>query len=497
MDFMNRHKKKLILIGSCAALFLLFIVIINLEQLNLHLASILRILRPVLIGLVIAYLCNPFFRFYERRLFSKIQPNSFRRVISLFFTYLTLFAIVFVLLLMILPQLIESIKDFADNFDTRMHSALDDLNGIIASINGMLPPTENGQPLIPALSSVMIVEKLHELVEQLLPQDTNILDHLSPELIGSIFNVAGDVLAIIGDVIFGLFISLYLLASKEKRYAQIMRARRALFNDGTNERITRICTTADRSFGGFFKGKLTDSAIVGVLTYCLISIFQVPYAILIAAVVAITDIIPVIGPFIGVIPSAVIILLTDPPKVIPFLLMILVIQQIDGNIIAPKILGEHTGISSLCVLIAITTMGAIWGFVGMVLGVPLFATIIELSSEFMDARLRKKGLPVDTSHYASDTIQEEEEEKQPFFKRLFTSRYKAHQSGVRSNTLTDAEKLQIETYAIARRHRLFSENSAEAVAQFKAEKESLKEQINQRSAAGNSETETTADKQSK
>lgn len=478
MEFLKQHKKKAILIGICAAAFLLFIIILNAEQLNLRINTFLRILRPLLIGLVIAYLCNSFFRFYERKLFAKIQPHSIKRGLSLICTYLTLFAIVLILLLMILPQLISSIKDFADNFDVRMHSFLEDINGLITSVNSLLPSNENGTPILPTLSSEMIVEKLHEVIDQLLPQDTNILEYLSPELIGSIFNMAGDVITIFGDIIFGLFISLYLLATKEKRYAQIMRARRALFNDQVNAHITRVCTIADRSFGGFFKGKLTDSAIVGVLTYCLISIFQVPYAILIAAVVAITDIIPVIGPFIGVIPSAVIILLTDPPKVIPFLLMILVIQQIDGNIIAPKILGEHTGVSSLCVLIAITTMGAIWGFAGMILGVPLFATIMELSTSILDARLRKKGLPVDTAHYASDTIQEETEEKQPFFRRLFAARHTSKAESGRSSALTDAEKLQIETYAIARRNRIFSENSAEAMAQFKAEKEKLKQQKN-------------------
>jgi hypothetical protein len=136
----------------------------------------------------------------------------------------------------------------------------------------------------------------------------------------------------------------------------------------------------------------------------MISIFQVPYAILIAAVVAVTDIIPVVGPFIGIVPAAVIILLTDPPKLIPFLLIILLIQQVEGNIISPKILGEQTGISSLCVIIAISVMGAIWGFAGMILGVPLFATVIELISDYLDGRLRKKGLPVQTEYYATDTM---------------------------------------------------------------------------------------------
>jgi predicted PurR-regulated permease PerM len=183
-----------------------------------------------------------------------------------------------------------------------------------------------------------------------------------------------------------------LLINKEKRYAQIMRFRRAFLSDKVNTFITTVCTTADRSFGGFLRGKILDSSIVGVLVYCLISLVGVPYAILLAVIVAITDIVPVIGPFIGVIPSAVIVLLTDPGKVIPFLLCILLVQQIDGNILAPKILGENTGISSLCVIIAISTMGSLFGLIGMIIGVPLMAVIYDLVRKFVysDKRLRRR-----------------------------------------------------------------------------------------------------------
>ena len=218
---------------------------------------------------------------------------------------------------------------------------------------------------------------------------------LSGNTILLLFEYIEDAFFVITDIIFGLFISIYLLAGKERIYAQVMRTRKALFNQRINERITRVCDIADRSFGGFLRGKILDSTIVGVLVYIIISIMEVPYALLIAVLIGITDIVPVVGPFIGVIPSAVIILLTNPIKVIPFLLCILIVQQIDGNIIAPKILGENTGVSSLCVMIAITVMGAIWGLAGMVLGVPFFATIIELTNEFLNKRLQKKGLPTE------------------------------------------------------------------------------------------------------
>ena len=170
----------------------------------------------------------------------------------------------------------------------------------------------------------------------------------------------------------------------------------------------------------------------------------VPYTLLIAVLIGITDIVPVVGPFIGVIPSAIIILLTDPIKVIPFLLCILIVQQIDGNIIAPKILGENTGVSSLCVMISITVMGAIWGLAGMVLGVPLFATIIELTNEFLNKRLQDKGLPTKTD---SD---ETEKEKKTLFQRKPINLADGH------GPLTEIEKTRLLAFNLAHKYDLYA-----------------------------------------
>jgi hypothetical protein len=181
-----------------------------------------------------------------------------------------------------------------------------------------------------------------------------------------------------------------------------MKFRHALFSDTANARITRFCTVADRSFGGFLEGKLLDSLIIGILAYVIFSIFGIPYALLLASFIGITNVVPIIGPFIGAIPTAFILLLSAPEKVIPFLIIVIILQQIDGNIIGPNILGNNTGVSSLCVMIAIIVMGSLWGLVGMLLGVPLFATILDLTDEFTTSRLQKKGLPSGVENYYSD-----------------------------------------------------------------------------------------------
>ena len=385
----NRKQMKLWTFWCILAVLAVLFIIIKRESFSAFIAQVLRILRPVIIGAVIAYLCNPIFRMFERYAFSGVRSFTVRRVLSLIGTYIVLTLIFVVLLMLIIPQLATSILDFLDNYETLLASALENINGLIEQINSALklkiPPVKN-ETLSQGLDWIIQKVNVEELTDRLLSGNTILV----------IFEYIGDTFFILTDIIFGLFISLYMLSGKERLYAQIMRTRKALFNNRINERITRVCTIADKSFGGFLRGKILDSTIVGVLVYIIISIMDVPYALLIAVLIGITDIVPVVGPFIGVIPSAVIILLTDPIKVIPFLLCILIVQQIDGNIIAPKILGENTGVSSLCVMIAITVMGAIWGLAGMVLGVPFFATIIELTNEFLNKRLENKGLPTAT-----------------------------------------------------------------------------------------------------
>ena len=218
---------------------------------------------------------------------------------------------------------------------------------------------------------------------------------------------------------------------------------------------------------------------MALIVYLLVTLFQIPYAILIAVFVGITDVIPVIGPFIGVIPTAVIVLLTDPVKVIPYLLIILVVQQLDGNIMAPKILGANTGISTLCVLIVLTVMGSLWGLFGMVLGVPLVATILELTDYYLNSLLRKKGLPCE----ADEKPKEQKKSRQPGsggrLSRLFRHlrrkvlRIPEPLSDTGTGDLTQFEQFQLQTYALARKYRIFSEPSEEVIARFSSEESAL------------------------
>lgn len=448
---METKQKKKLFIGICiyVAVFLAIFAISNLAALNDLIHNILRIFRPLLIGLVIAYFCNPFFRFFERKPFFKIQPASLRRCIALIFTYLLLFLILGVLVMLIVPQLVDSIVNFINGAENYFDRTIEELNALIRTINEGIANAAENEGGIPLLNAEALKQKIAIFFRSIRFDSKILIDILTADTLQVIMGFANDTIALFTDLVFGLFISIYFLYTKEKRYAQIMLFRRAVFPEKVNAIITKICTTTDKSFGGFIRGKLMDSGMVGVLVYIAISLIGVPYAILIAAIVAITDIIPVIGPFIGVIPSAVIILLTDPSKVIPFLLCILIIQQFDGNIMAPKILGENTGVSSLCVMIAITTMGGLWGLVGMLMGVPLFATVLELTGEYLDFRLKKKGVDACESYYYEETPPPAEQtESQTLFARIRQKRQQRLEreciGGI--GDLTPTEQLRLNLY---------------------------------------------------
>lgn len=433
----NRKQVKLIALYAVLTALAIVFVIIKRESFTSFIGQISRILRPVIIGAVIAYLSNPIFRMFEKQVFLGIRSFTARRTLALIGTYVVLALIIVILLMLIVPQLLTSVLEFLDNYETLLTSALENINNLIDQINahlGMHIPHVKTETLKAGLDWIVQNVNVEELMDRLLSGNTILV--LFEYIEGAVF--------VLTDTIFGLFISLYLLAGKEKIYAQIMRMRKALFNQRINERITRICTIADQSFGGFLRGKILDSTIVGVLVYIIISIMDVPYALLLAVLIGITDIVPVVGPWIGVIPSAVIVLLTDPIKVIPFLLCILIVQQIDGNIIAPKILGENTGVSSLCVMIAITVMGAIWGLAGMVLGVPFFATIIELTNEFLNKRLEKKGL---STEFEEETANDK---KKSIFHRDSVSLSNGF------GPLTSQEKKHLLSFSLARKYDLYT-----------------------------------------
>lgn len=367
---------------------LVVLILINLQALLAPFRILWSILAPITIGLVIAYLCNPFLRFYEYKIFIKIKRRRVNLALSMICAYATILAIIAGILLLVLPQVIGSVNDLLNNGMSYVTKLIDFINRIVSA----LPlPGKSEEPLVS--------------LEKLLTYLMNWFSNYGTKLLGNLGTLAGSIITVLKNILVGIFVSIYVLLSKDRLNAGCRRVFRALLSPKHEQMLLHYLSTAHKKFGGYLIGKIFDSTMVGIVSGILFSIFHIPYAVMIAVIIGVTDIIPFFGPFIGAIPSALIIFIVSPSKALLFVILIIVVQQIDGNLIAPWILGDRTGLSSLSVLIAVTITGNLMGIVGMVIGVPLFALFMAILDDFISYRLRLKNEKTDLySYYPADAF---------------------------------------------------------------------------------------------
>ena len=208
---------------------------------------------------------------------------------------------------------------------------------------------------------------------------------------------------VLKDILIGLIVSVYLLARKDTFAAQSKKIIYSLLPTRYGDLVVEEVRSAYRIMSGFINGKLVDSAIIGVICLICCNILRFPYPALVATIIGVTNIVPFFGPFIGAIPCFFLILLVNPLQAVYFALFVLVLQQFDGNILGPKILGDSTGLASFWVLFSILLFGGLFGFAGMVLGVPVFAMLYSILSRLVARGLRQRGLPVETAQYMGKT----------------------------------------------------------------------------------------------
>lgn len=379
------NKKKLpVALTIYFSLILIVITIGQYDKLSSVFTSILSVLSPLIIGFALAYLLNPILNLYEKKVFKFIKNKRGLRIVGLICTYLSLALALAFIIMLVVPQITKSITDLTQQFDTYMQNTLALIDSILVKLSE--------RHIIPAnVDSSSVINFISEQFSTGNSWLKTVVSFLADNM--------QNLMIIPKNILVGLFISIYALLSKESIAAQLKKAGKAILKPETFEQINHRMKFTHSTFGGYFTGVLLDAIFVGVLTFIILVIFGVPYASLVAVLVAITNVIPIFGPFIGSIPSALIIFISEPKKVVIFIIAILIIQQIDGNIIAPRILGNSTGMSSLAVITAITVMGSSFGFVGMLIGVPVFAVIIAFIKELTDDRLRKMGLSPDTADY--------------------------------------------------------------------------------------------------
>ena len=357
----------LLLVLLIAILF--YVGLTNFNVISAGIRVFMGVASPFIAGFAIAYLLNTPMCFFERKLFFRFKH---KRGLSILTVYLAALAVVAILLNLIIPQVVQSVTDLANNIDYYLRG----LNELVLKLTESF--NLEGEGVSDALGSY----------QDLMKRFTSITSEALPKILDSVVAVGNGVVAGVTAIIS----SIYMLAGKGRLVPQLKKMLYAVLPKRKADQFLEICSHANQVFVGFINGKLIDSAIIGVLCFILCLILRIPYPILVAIVVGVTNIIPFFGPIVGAIPCLMILVIVDPWAALRFLILVIALQQFDGNILGPKILGDSTGLSAIWVLVAIVVGGGLFGFPGMVLGVPTFAVLYDLVRQWVNKRLVKKGI---------------------------------------------------------------------------------------------------------
>ncbi len=342
------------------------------------------ILRPFTFGLVFAYLLNGPLMFFEKNL-SFVKKSALKRVLSIILTWIATIAVLGTFFYIVMPDVTESINVLINNIPYYLSSLQTLVRSLVESYE--IEASFVDAFLEFKISPEVLTNLIKKYGEELLPQLANIAN-ISVQIGGVVF-----------DVVIAIIISVYIMFSKETLIAQLKKGLYAILKVETTTKLIRIARESHRIFSGFINGKLLDSLIIGILCFFGMSFIGLDFATLISFIVGCTNVIPFFGPFLGAIPSVLILFIVDPWQALWFAIFVLVLQQLDGNVIGPKILGDSTGLPALWVMFAILVGGGIFGVIGMFIGVPVFAVIYKFTKEYLENRLSEKELPQETESY--------------------------------------------------------------------------------------------------
>lgn len=355
-------------------------------------SQFLTAVQPILYGAFMAYLLAPLVNFFEKGLNAlsagKGRFHAGIRAVSILLTWAVICVLCYLLASVLLPELYKSILQLVSNVENYYNT----ISGWVEHLLESNPTVEH-----------WVTNQMDDYFQD---TQTWLTKEVLPQAQAVMVVAAGGVMSALGflkNLLVGIIVSVYLLATKERCAAHARKVVYSLFSRENVRWVLRGTHKADAIFSGFVRGKLLDSLIIGILCFIGCSILEFPYTPLVSVIVGVTNIIPFFGPFLGAIPSAFLILLASPMKALYFVVFVLFLQQIDGNIIGPKILGGTTGLSSLWVIIAILVGGSFFGIPGMFFGVPVCACLYSAADFLVEMRLRRRDLPVDTAAYTADT----------------------------------------------------------------------------------------------
>lgn len=400
MKFSNKYVKWGITAFSViTAGILMCYLIFNASEFFANIKKILSAAMPVAVGLIIAYLLSPVVNFLEDKIlfpmFRKVKEKKTGRKakairgVSILLTIILVFLVIYGLIAMLISQIVPSIQTIVLNFDTYIRNVTDWMNRV---------PVENEE--LYGYITTMFTKLMIEFENWL--NDTATVMNRSTEIIKTLSLSVIGFLGVLWDVIIGFIISIYVLASKETFVGQAKKIVYAIFEKTTANHVIDNMRFTHRTFSGFISGKILDSLIIGILCFIGTTLIGTPYASLVSVIIGFTNVIPFFGPYLGAIPSAILILIVDlahPLNCVYFLIFILILQQFDGNFLGPMILGDSTGLSGFWVIFSITVFGGLFGVMGMVIGVPTFAVFYAAVKGVVNGSLKKKELPTNTELY--------------------------------------------------------------------------------------------------
>ena len=379
---------------AATALSIIFFFMLHKIQAVANIVNTVKnLLMPFIYGGVIAYLltplCNsiekPLLKLFNSALTDELKAAKWAKRISIAIAFVIATVVLGVFFRIVLPHVIDSVIAIAKTLPVWIMN-------IAAKVEEfLLANPQINEPLLEAYNSAY--ESLGSFLDK-----ENILQNIQSAATHLTSGVSV-VISLFKNVFIGLIASIYMLATRRQFRAQGKKIIYGLFSPALANEITEEFRFAHRTFLSFISGKVLDSAIIGALAFIILHIMKMPYAVLLSVIIGVTNIIPFFGPFVGAIPCAIIVLMVNPLQCVYFVIFIFLLQQFDGNILGPKILGDSTGVSSFWVLFSILLFGGLWGFVGMIIAVPLFAVIYDIVAKFINYKLKKKDLSTETDDY--------------------------------------------------------------------------------------------------
>lgn len=387
---------------------IVFFAIYRLRDVSEVINVILAILTPFIYGLVMAYLLCPIYNFTVRSIYALTKrvnvniprPLTVSKAVASLVSIIVLLVVITGILWMIIPGLVGSIANIIQLLP-------DSMDSLRSWLDVRLVGWPEAQAVLNGWINNFTENAIAFVTERLLPEYSSIAAGISEGVMG-VFNV-------VKNFFLGIIICVYFLNSKENFAAQMKKIIMAVFSRKAADEIVQGAHFTNRTFGGFINGQIIDSFIIGLICFIVMTLFGWEYTLLISCIIGITNIIPFFGPFIGAIPSALLLLMVDTRQCIYFVIFIIILQQFDGNILIPKIQGSSTGLASFWVLFAVLVGGGLFGFIGMVIGIPMFAVIYAYVSRAINNRLEKRGLATDLAEYKVDnyTVRRKTERKRP------------------------------------------------------------------------------------